>query len=65
MRAGLEVGDPAPDLQVVDENADDVGVIGRDVTREGGKEQLLLEAEVLAALLVPEVERRVLDRLCV
>jgi hypothetical protein len=33
------------------------------VTREGGKEYLLLEAEVQAALLSPEVERRLPDGL--
>jgi hypothetical protein len=56
--AGLEVGDPATNVQMVDEDAHDVGVVGPGVTGEGRQEQLLLQAEVLTTLLAPEAERR-------
>ena len=60
---GLEVGDPASDVHVLDEDAHDIGIVGADVTREGGQEQLLFEAEVLPTLSAPEVECRLSDAL--
>lgn len=59
--AGLEVGDAASDVDVLDEDAHDIRIVGSGVTREGRQEHFLFEAEVLATLLVPEVERRVPD----
>src|ERR1035437_7709100 len=61
--AGLEVGDPASDVHMLDEDAHDVGIVGAGVTGEGRQEELLFEAEVLATLPAPEVEGRLCDGL--
>jgi hypothetical protein len=36
--AGLEVGDPASDVHMLDEDAHDVGIVGAGVTGEGRQE---------------------------
>ena len=64
-RIGLEIADPPPNVDVLDEHAHNIRIVSTSVTREGGKEYLLLEAEVQAALLSPEVERRLPDGLCI
>ena len=45
------------------EDALDVRVVGAGVSCQGGKEQFLLEAEVLDAFGAPEVKRRLSDGL--
>jgi hypothetical protein len=62
-RTSLEVADPAPNVHVLDEHTHDIRVVSPGVTREGRQQQLLLKAEVLAALVAPEVERRLPDSL--
>jgi hypothetical protein len=62
-RIRLEIADPPPNVDVLDEHAHNIRIVSTNVTHEGGKEYLLLEAEVQAALLSPEVERRLPDGL--
>ena len=64
-RIGLEIADPPANVDVLDEHAHNIRIVSTSVTRESGKEYLLLEAEVQAALLSPEVERRLPDGLCI
>lgn len=61
----VQIGDPAPDVYVLDENAHNVRIVGSGVPRKGRQEQFLFEPEVRATLFAPEVERRVPDHLCV
>jgi len=62
-RTRLKVADPAPNVHVSDEHTHDIRIVSPGVTRKGRQQQLLLKAEVLAALLAPEVERRLPDGL--
>jgi hypothetical protein len=62
-RTSLEVADPAPNVHVLDEHTHDIRIVSPGVTHKGRQQQLLLKAEVLAALLAPEVERRLPDGL--
>jgi hypothetical protein len=62
-RTSLEVADPAANVHVLDEHTYDIRVVSPGVTRKCRQQRLLLKAEVLAALLAPEVERRLPDGL--
>ena len=62
-QACLKVADPTPNVHVRDEHAYNVFIVSPDVTREGRQQQFLLKAEVVAALLTPEVECFLPDRL--
>jgi hypothetical protein len=64
-RTGLEIADPASNVHMLDENAHNIRIVSPGVTREGRQQQLLFEAEVPAALVAPEVERRLPDGLCI
>jgi hypothetical protein len=55
-QARLKVADSAPNVHVRDEHAYDILIVGPGVAREGRQQEFLLKAEVLAALLTPEVE---------
>jgi hypothetical protein len=64
-RRGLEITDPPSDVRVLDKHPHHIAVVSPDVTRERGKEQLLLEAKMPATLLPPEIECRLPDGLSV
>jgi hypothetical protein len=55
-QAFLKVADPAPNVHVSDEYAYNIFIVSPGVAREGRQQHFLLKAEVLAALLAPEVE---------
>jgi hypothetical protein len=63
-RTSLEVADAAPNVHVLDEHTHNIRIVSPGVTRKGRQQQLLLKPEVPAALLAPEVERRLPDDLC-
>jgi hypothetical protein len=51
-----QIGPPPAEVNVLDQHAHDGRVIGRAVARERGQEDLLLEPEVLAPVVLPELE---------
>ncbi len=61
----LQIADPAPDVSVLDKHPYDVGVISACSAREGGKQKLLLQAEVLAPLGAPELQCGLREGFCV
>jgi hypothetical protein len=57
-RAGGEICCSAAKVDVVDEDANDRVVLGRAAAGEGRQQDLFLDTEVRAALLIPEREER-------
>jgi hypothetical protein len=60
-RTRFDVRESASELDVLDEDADDVRVRGRDVTSKRREQHILLLAEMLMPLGTPEVLRRLGD----
>jgi hypothetical protein len=58
-RIGGEVGGSAAEVDVIGEHADDGFVRGRAVAGKSRQQDVLLDAEVLVALLFPEAEEGV------
>jgi hypothetical protein len=55
--AGVELGCPPPEINMVDENLHYRRVVDRPVASVGGQQQLLLNAKMLAALRLPELDK--------